>query len=100
LTTTWHSDSSSVGYWDLDGTAKSINVYVEKLNSSETAFYFNSGTNEAIDQWENLLNIGFSRVYDEDSANIKVYGGTRDQIEDHGALLGPAYPRRVFIPME
>ena len=39
LTTTWHSDASSVGYWDLDGTSKSINVYVEKLNISETSMY-------------------------------------------------------------
>ncbi len=91
LSTTWHSDSSSVGYWDLDGTAKSINVYVEKLNSSDSSFYFYNGTDEAMEQWETLLGINFTEISDEDSANICVYGGTREQIEDHGNRTGTTW---------
>ena len=83
LSTTWHSDDVYIGYWDIVNTNESLNVYVEKLDETvpETTFYFLGGTNEAIEQWQTLLDIDFNRVYNEDSANIKIYGGTREDVE-------------------
>lgn len=91
LSTTWHSDSRSVGYWDLDGTLESIDIYSKKLNAGELSFYFTAGTNEAIRQWEDLLNINIDKVYNEDSADIRIYGGTREQIEDIGGFSGTTW---------
>lgn len=83
LSTTWHSNDVHIGYWDIVNTNGSLNVYVEKIdeNVPETTFYFLGGTNEAIEQWQTLLDIDFNRVYNEDSAKIKIYGGTREEVE-------------------
>ena len=91
LTTNWYSDATSIGYWDLDGTSKSIDIYIEKLNIDTPEFYFYSGAYEGIDQWEQLLNIKFNEITANESCNIKMYGGTREQIEDKGNYYNSAW---------
>ena len=84
LTTEWNSDASSVAFWDLDGTDKSIDVYIEQFNYENIAFYFIPGVREGMEQWEDALDVRFTEVSNENSADLTIYGGTQEQLLDFG----------------
>lgn len=81
ISMTWHSDSSSIGYWDLSESNDTLNVYMYNIDSEDSSFSFISNTYNAMNQWSNALDITLARVSDTSNAEIKAYGGTREQIE-------------------
>ena len=72
----WHSDSSSVGFWN----SSRINIYTETVGNVSSNFNFHARVWEARAQWGSVLNLG---IYDstKTNAHIKAYGGTRAALE-------------------
>lgn len=67
-------ESSIIGHWPTPPT-----IYKEKLDPSPS-FTFYEGYTTARNLWSNTLELSMTETSDESSANIKVYGGTGDQL--------------------
>lgn len=71
----WHSDSNSVGTW----ADTQIKYAHKKLNNNSNFYFYASGL-YAIGQWEDALNISIENVISMSDANIRVFGGTLDEL--------------------
>jgi len=80
----WHIDPNLqheewFGFWRGTINIRAITVG----NVIPDDFNFISRMNNARRAWENVLNISFNTVTDMSSANIRAYGGHRDDIQEH-----------------
>lgn len=71
----WLSDANTIGTWK--GT--DIKYAHKKLNNN-SYFYFYAGGIYAINEWSDALGVPIENVLLMSEANIKVYGGTWDEI--------------------
>ncbi|MFA5675279.1 MAG: hypothetical protein WDA65_02040 [Christensenellales bacterium] len=69
----WESDADSIGRWN-----STPSVYKKKLNSN-VSFYFMTGESHARTQW-NGAGISTTTTTDKDTANIRVYGGSYNEL--------------------
>lgn len=75
---TWNADNNIVGVWQ-----ETPKIYIE-CESSDSAFI--SRVDNAISIWSSALDISILKVSNADDANIKIYYGTWDYLEDSGCL--------------
>lgn len=79
----WPADNDSVGYW-----LSAPSIYTEKIHNV-SSFYFEQGCVSAHAQWTSALNINLLSGV-KNSANIHVYGATREQISTlFGKTISP-----------
>lgn len=79
---TWNDvEGNFVGKW-----ATTPSIFKQKLDPSAN-FFFNIGCEEATSAWNTALGINMQYTSTESSAKIKVYGGTRQQLQEKGGFL-------------
>ena len=79
----WASvESYFVGRWYTSPT-----TYMEKIDPNPT-FCFSEGCATAISEWSNALGITMTETSQELGADIRVYGGTEQDLREKGEILG------------
>jgi len=85
----WHIDNSDdhrdwFGFWD-----GSINLRVTPVGVQADGFDFSGRMTTARNAWSSALGITINNATDAATANIRAYGGHRDEIQDHLRRTAP-----------
>jgi len=94
----WHvagsyANNPDVGNWVGVWRAGDINIWVEPIEQQPDGFNFVTRMNTARNAWQNALGITFDGETSLASANIRAYGGHREEIRNH---LGREVPFDFF----